>query len=53
MNPFAGEPLDDLLAELPQADAVPASAGLASITPKMLRVAGSESMPSSRSGTDR
>ena len=48
------EPLDDLLAELAQADAVARQLrGAPAITPKMLRVAGSESMPSSRSGEDR
>ena len=45
--------LDDLLAELAQADAVAGDSGLAPMTPKMLRSAGSASMPRSRSGAER
>jgi hypothetical protein len=51
---FAAEHLDDLLAELPQADAGAGQvSGSAAIRPKTLRLAGSVSQPSRKSGALR
>ena len=50
MDLLAAQELDDLLAELPQANAPGAKSGSAAIRPKMFRPAGSLSMPRSRSG---
>ena len=54
MHALLGQPLDHLLAELAQRDAVARQSRDASrCTPKTLRCAGSESKPSSRSGAER
>jgi len=47
------EPLDDLLAELPQRDPVAQRVGCSSRSPAKLRFAGSQSIPRRRSGAER
>ncbi len=54
MDFLAAEHLDDRLADLPQPNALREPvAGCRNMTPKMLRSAGSQSQPSSRSGDER
>jgi hypothetical protein len=53
MHVLLRKALDGLLPELAQRDTHAASSGCCSISPKMLRCAGSESKPTSRSGADR
>ena len=53
VNSLAAQPLDDLLAELAQADAVARQLGILLDHAEDVRRAGSASMPSSRSGEER